>query len=609
MSTTMTRRNSRSAKNGSSLFNTKDLWHLPLPKAIANECRPGNGGDGWDAWTVHLGKQKRPLPLAQLFPGRQSPLAWNLPDRLGESDTERLILALGSNSSAAKVARQEQLEPWLVEAADAAPNVAYALECLALVHALPSLARHVTPRLWWSLLEHLITTAQSVGSYAAEDVPLAPQLLCGELPLALAYTFPEIKACRRLRKLAHQALSEGPVQLLDGEGMPQSCYLHMLRPLLACWTRCSAMGDSVEGGCWDEDAETQYQWLVRQSLRLTRGDGSQAFSHGSAGRWRLDLFKSAMENGGDDDDWAAAEACLPSGSAFEDDTNADPPGPAENSEWSGVAVLRNNWSRRSNLLAVKYGSGDLEIDLSCGKNVLLSGTWAFDLSVNGRPLRATDDWEEVCWVSDEDVDYLELEISLTDGVRLQRQLLLAREDHFLYLADCVLGLSGEKGLTDGKAEYTSRLPLSADVEFRPAKETREGYLATDKNHALVMPLALPEWRVDPRHGSLEARSGQLLLNQTTTDRNLCCPLFFDLDPRRIAKQRTWRQLTIAESLQIVPADVAVGYRIQCGKDQWLTYRSLDDPANRTLLGHNLSSECEFGRVTEEGDVEELLEIE
>ena len=605
----MMKRNSRSAKSGSPLFNAKDLWHLPLPKAIANECRPGNGGDGWDAWIVHLEKRKKPQPLGQLFSGKQSPLAWSLPDRLDGSDTERLILALGSNRSAAKVARQEQLEPWLVEAADAAPNAAYALECLALVHALPSLARHVSPTLWWSLLEHLITTARSVGQYQPEDAPLTLQLLFGELPLALAYTFPEIKVCRRLLKPAYQELSEGPVQLLDGEGMPQSRHLHALRPLLACWTRCSAMGDSLEGGCWNEDAETQYQWLVRQSLRLTRADGSQAFSHGSVGRWCLDLYKAAMENGGDDDDWAAAEACLPNGSAFEDDTNADPPEPAENSEWSGVAVLRNNWSRRSKLLAVKYGERDLEIELSCGKNVLLSGTWAFDLDVNGRSLCATDDWEEICWVSDENVDYLELEISLTDGVRLQRQLLLSREDHFLYLADCVLGLPGRKGLSGGKAEYTSRLPLAADVEFRPAKETREGYLATDKNHALVMPLALPEWRLDPRYGSLEARGGELLLNQTTTGRNLCCPLFFDLDLRRIAKQRTWRQLTVAESLQIVAADVAVGYRIQCGKDQWLTYRSLDDPANRTLLGHNLSSDCEIGRITKEGDVEELLEIE
>ncbi len=271
MCTTMTNRNSRSARNGSPLLDAKGLWakglwHLPLSKAIANECRPGNGGDGWDAWTVHLGKRKKPQPLGQLFPGRQSPLAWNLPDRLGESDTERLILALGSNRSAAKVVRQEQLEPWLVEAVDAAPNAAYALECLALVHALPSLARHVSPALWWSLLEHLIaaaqSAAQSAGSYPAEDAPLVPQLLCGELPLALAYTFPEIKACRRLLKPAYQVLSEGPAQLLDGEGMPQSCHLHALRPLLACWTRCSAMGDSLEGGCWNEDAETQYQWLL-----------------------------------------------------------------------------------------------------------------------------------------------------------------------------------------------------------------------------------------------------------------------------------------------------------------------------------------------------------
>ncbi|MCA9231839.1 MAG: hypothetical protein KDA57_14410, partial [Planctomycetales bacterium] len=72
----------------------------------------------------------------------------------------------------------------------------------------------------------------------------------------------------------------------------------------------------------------------------------------------------------------------------------------------------------------------------------------------------------------------------------------------------------------------------------------------------------------------------------------------------------WRQLTVAQSLEVQPHDVAVGYRAQCGKDQWLFYRSLDQPANRTVLGQNLSLDCLVARfLAASGEVDELLEID
>ena len=58
-----------------------------------------------------------------------------------------------------------------------------------------------------------------------------------------------------------------------------------------------------------------------------------------------------------------------------------------------------------------------------------------------------------------------------------------------------------------------------------------------------------------------------------------------------------------------PADVAVGYRVAIGRQQWLVYRSLAKPANRTLLGHNLSTEMLVARFDKSGEVESLIEIE
>ena len=190
-------------------------------------------------------------------------------------------------------------------------------------------------------------------------------------------------------------------------------------------------------------------------------------------------------------------------------------------------------------------------------------------------------------------------IELSGGARLERQILLARDDQFLLLSDNVLDAAG------GPLVHRSQLPLDGAIGFCGEDETREGLLSTtaktkkQKPLARVLPLALPEWRVDTHAGELtcdESDAGRhLQWTQQSAGRNLACPLFVDLSTTRLKKECTWRQLTVAQALEIQSPDVAVGYRVQCGREQWLIYRSLEAKANRTLLGHNLSSECLVAR--------------
>ncbi len=87
------------------------------------------------------------------------------------------------------------------------------------------------------------------------------------------------------------------------------------------------------------------------------------------------------------------------------------------------------------------------------------------------------------------------------------------------------------------------------------------------------------------------------------------PLFIDLDPGRLGSRCTWRQLTVAENLAALPSDAAVGYRAMIGDRQWLLYRSLVKPANRTVLGHNLITELLVARFDRRGQVQSIVEIE
>jgi hypothetical protein len=279
-----------------------------------------------------------------------------------------------------------------------------------------------------------------------------------------------------------------------------------------------------------------------------------------------------------------------------------PPTPSFHSEWAEVALLRPEATRESPRLAVAYGGGRLYAELTNRNAVVFSGSWAPQIEVDGELLAPNGEWEEVCWTSDVDMDYLELEISLNAGWRIQRQMLLARKDEFLFAADAVLGPS------PGEIRYRCAAPLAAEVAFTGEEETRDGVLAGARQLAVVLPLALPEWRIDRRPGALEATPGKMSLIMSGRGRAMLAPLFFDLSQRRFRKPRTWRRLTVAERLEIQPDEVAVGYRVQIGSQQWLFYRSLAASANRTVLGQNYSSEFIAGRFAANGIVEELVSI-
>jgi hypothetical protein len=274
----------------------------------------------------------------------------------------------------------------------------------------------------------------------------------------------------------------------------------------------------------------------------------------------------------------------------------------ENRRIIGGKSLKPVWRKSTPRLRVQYAGTACNIKLSCGKDVLISGPWALNVQIDGTTALPNSDWEELCWVSDKDVDYLEIEITLDNDLRVQRQIVLARREQFLLLADAVLG---SRKVT---LDYRGTLPLAQDATFRSACETRDGILAGGKPRATVLPPALPEWLADRRVGELISTGAVLQLRQTG-EQSLFAPLFFDLNRRRLQQPLTWRQLTIGESLATQPPHVAAGYRVAIGNRQWLIYRSLTEPKNRTLLGHNLSSETLIARFNANGEVDPLIETE
>lgn len=271
-----------------------------------------------------------------------------------------------------------------------------------------------------------------------------------------------------------------------------------------------------------------------------------------------------------------------------------------------AALLRREKTGPHDELFVDFSGTEAHAELLAAGRKLAEGRWAWQATVDGNELAATGAWSEVCWHREDACDYLEIELALTGGWRIERQMLLARQARFLYLADALLGPDSEPH----DIAYEQSLPLANEVTLRLANETREATLdQAARARATVVPLSLGEWRAELAAGSLKGDEHALRLHCATKGRRHYAPLWIDLDPRRLAKPLTWRRLSVGENLAICPRDVASGFRVQAGKEQWVIYRSLTEFGNRSILGHNTAYSFVCGRLKSDGNLDPILEIE
>ncbi|MBN2218011.1 MAG: hypothetical protein JW719_11610 [Pirellulales bacterium] len=585
------------------------FWHHSAPGRVRRAAKAKDAESLWSAWSSYLVKRKKPERLDRLFAAKRSPLLWAPTEGAFDRGTAALIEQLAGldskrASSATKTNWDRDAAGWIADSEGAGRDSGLGLEAAAWAAALPELAGVITSSVWWSLLDHLVALCVEASAWPVEELPLIQQLLAGEVALTLAYGLPEITTCRKMARRARRSLSAGMIDLLDGQGLPRAEHMPLLRPLLACWTRCRALAHGMKKDCFTRRAGEQFDWAVQQSLRWTRPDGSFVFGAADSGFFD-DMITAALGFVDDEDDRRIAAEVLPGKKKASQDRAGRRvlPEASAHSEWSTATVLRGDWARRGPRLSVLYPGHRVLVEWSVDGDVVWSGDWGWEIRRDGKLLEPEGEWQDLCWVSDKDADYLELELELTGGVKINRQMVLAHKDRLVLLADAVLGDVA------GRLDYRGWLPLAPSITTRDESDTREVYLTGGRAAVMALPLALSEWRGDDRLGALARTATGLELRQTSDGCSLYCPMLFDFDPRRAGRRRTWRQLTVAASLEIQPADVAVGYRVQLGREQWLIYRSLAPRANRTLLGHNLSTESLVARFDRSGEVEPLIEVE
>lgn len=583
-------------------------WSLYAPRKVCEAEDVRASGKGWRVWVEHLSERSRPGKLSKLWKARSTPLLWG--SSLSELGPETAALLVRLHDFARKKGRlaghvEGELRAWLESACGDSRNAALGLEGIAWTMVLPRLAGTSSPTLWWEAWEFLVELA-TAPTVAGDEPQLVTQLINAELALALAFQFPEMAVSGQLAEQARQTLDEGSRLSLDSHGLCAASELSAARSVLACWTRTFILGRGVDRTFWAPSVAKRLHDVFTQLLHWTRRDGTPLLVGGA----KLEpLFMEQLTAlFGTGRTVRLTHAWLPSYRVKQTaPTKIKPrgklPDASIHSEWAQASLLRSDWTRSAVTLAMRWNEPSPAMEISLGSELVASGNWRTEIRRDGELLNLRQPWEEVCWVSDDDAVYLELEQQLAPGLSLQRQILLAREDRFLLIADAVLGAAAARW------EYSTSIPLLPHVAYEPATETTEGNLHTRNGAFHVFPLALPEWRSGLRGAELVQNSSDLTLRQNTTGASLFAPLWMDLDPRRQSAPYTWRQLTVAEDRMILPRDRAVGFRVQVGKKQWLIYRSLGEHGNRTLLGHNLITDYLVARFHRNGEVDALVEIE
>lgn len=481
------------------------------------------------------------------------------------------------------------------------------------------LAPEVLFRLWRVLFENVSRlTREAEPAPGTSLEPDQQLLLFGELPWRAGAFFNEIKGSERLRKRGAGFLEHELCERTDQIGTPHATIVPRLPFWLASLLRCHFAAAEQGVPLWDVDACELLGNVAERIAPFCRHDGGLAFSNGC-----LDDPRSLIEQALSVSGWSDAPLALRSLLA---DLEPLPrifrparPGkkgkpqrrrdaicfsPALQSDSSGLACLRSDWTSAADLIAVAHGGPTPLVELTALGRRLLGGAWRSEARLDGALLPSEGTWNCVCWQSDEDGDYLELQLFVQGILRIDRQVLLSRTGHFAVLADTV----AEVG--PGRVDYTLRLPLAEGTEVETVQTTRELQVSRAGVTARIFPLALPQDRVVSTPGEFAVRDGELILSQAAQGRGLYAPLVIDWNPERRDEPAQWRSLTVTEDRRVITPDVACGHRVRVGSHQLLVFRSLiRSPEARSVLGHQTRYETVIGTVDSDGDVLPVLMVE
>lgn len=460
--------------------------------------------------------------------------------------------------------------------------------------------------LWRWCLSAAIALMDGPPATEAADT-LQRLLLEAELPLVAGYVFRDLKQSRDWMDQGQKAWASWWEDQTDGDGSVHARWLPHVLPLLQSFARSESIAGLEEATLLSGSVRHRFEQAAEKLMSLvtpgrlidfssnSNSESLQEFSNALA---QLEIKKSHP-----------VRQFLQTAQAQEAGANIsrwELPDESHQSDWTEWAALRNSWTEEVDQVLVRY-DGDLPwLDVVLSGQPVFSGAWGHKLSLGKKVWQPKTEWSAVCFFSDEESDFIELQQQDSElGLTCNRQIILNKIESLLMFVD-VIRLQQPQEMT-----LQSTLNLTAPaMNLQQDALTRESVLIQGRQRVRVLPVAWPQDRFAPASGGLELQGGRLTFTQSTKASALCVPVVFDAKATRRTKPVDWTRLTIAEDGRYVDATEAFGVRFRIGREQWLYFHNLNKPAiPRTVMGLHTSNETVYARVSRQGQYEPLVQVE
>ena len=456
----------------------------------------------------------------------------------------------------------------------------------------------------------------------------------GEIPFVGGLVFHEIANASNLVKSGKKILAKELVDKTDTDGTPHADILPRLPLWLAPFVRATLMMDRFQNGLWNAEQRQLFTNLIDRAILLCRPDGRAALTNGM----KLDslpVLSAAVEEldlglVGSTGEYLQAVQRAIAGKPPRRSRPTIATMPSNQSDWAKFALLRSDWSVEADSVAITHHQALPQLDVTALGRSLIHGDWTLKLKLGDAIVELAEEWSCVCWQSDPDADYIELQMAGPGKLRVERLVMLSRKERFLIVADSISGVSSvdtsppsraengktqnsprkSSGTTKPRIEYESRLSLCEGMVGSCEGTTREGRITGKRLRSRIFPLGIPQDRVNSTPHEFTVEGNDIVLKQIAEGEGLFAPLVFVWHPERTRADATWRMLTVTEDGKVVGPDIAVGYRLKLGDYQLMISRCLKKTGNaRACLGHHTRNETVIASFDSNGDVEPILMVE
>ncbi len=477
-------------------------------------------------------------------------------------------------------------------------------------------------KLWRFCLSSGLQLSTMLDEPMGEDVPADVEMLFqAEIPWLLGHLFEDVKGSGNLLKRAKSTIGKALDEGTDTDGTPHAALLSRLPFWLGSLNRILILSRLFDVKALDAGQKTRLGSLLRHAISMSRGDGQIVLSQVNQTTWLSILCQTA-----DELDWDASHASLvllhdmaranktavkgPRSPREAKRNHALSPTkgtlPSTQTDWGKMAHLRTAWSQRADLFSISYEASTPRIEFSPRGKLAFRGDWETTVLVDGKAIPLSDEWSCSCWYADEEVDYLELQMSVEGetSLSLNRMIFLSRDQQILIVGDA-LHLNEVADV-----EITST--WSSEVDFKPVSDqlTRRFRLDDGNLQLHVLPTFVPMEKIEKAFGTVSFQKRKLSWGMKRTGSSMFMPLILDWNPSRRDKEPVWKSVTVAEDGKRLTDDIATAKLAGLGKKQILLYHSLRSGRfGRSILGHHTHHETVIGEFIKDGTLRPLVHIE